>query len=90
MDKIPLQIPITVEVNATDLKRLEVLMRALGPKGKWELDGDEILAFAQVRHWVVDLRDRVKSAITGLNIVPTIVEAPEPEPEKPKRKKSNA
>jgi len=54
--------PKTIEVTATDLTRIKVVLSSL-KRGKWELEGEEILAFAQGFGWVAELQGRVKAAL---------------------------
>jgi len=50
-----------IEVTDVDSARVGVLMTAL-KRGKWELEGEEILAFAQVFSWAAELQGRLKAA----------------------------
>jgi hypothetical protein len=47
-----------MEVTKTDLARLETVMKIL-KRGKYELEGEEVLAFAQAFHWVSATFDKI-------------------------------
>ncbi len=51
-----------LELTKTDLARLDNVRKAL-LKGKYELEGDEVLAFAQSFHWLNAHYERVKAAL---------------------------
>jgi hypothetical protein len=71
-----------IEVGEVDLRRLNVILTAM-KKGKWELEGEEVLAFAQCFHWAAELQGKIKTALVPAPIVV------EPEPTA-KKKKPNA
>lgn len=48
----------TIIVTAVDLKRLNVILSAL-KKGRWELEGEEVLAFAQAFSWAAETHDKI-------------------------------
>jgi len=50
-----------ITITDTDKTRAMVLLTAL-KKGTWTLEGEEILAFAQVFHWVAELKARLENA----------------------------
>ena len=50
-----------MEILETDMARVTTLLSAL-KRGKWELEGDEVLAFAQVFAWASELKNRLKAA----------------------------
>lgn len=62
-----------MEVTKTDLARAEVVMKAL-KRGKYDLEGEEVLAFAQAFHWVAELFGRIKTSLD----TPPPVALPEP------------
>lgn len=61
--------PKTVEIAETDSIRLSNLLAFL-KRGKCELQGEEVLAFAQSWHWAIGHLAKVKESLA----------APEPEP----------
>jgi hypothetical protein len=74
-----------LEFTKVDLARAETVMKAL-KRGKYELEGDEVLAFAQAFAWISVVFDRIKADLETPVELPK-VEAPEP---KPKGKKKDA
>ncbi len=68
-----------MEFTKTDLARLETVMKIL-KRGKYDLEGEEVLAFAQAFHWVSATFDRIKEHL----MTPP---APPPAPAKTKAKK---
>lgn len=50
------------EFTKTDLARCETVMKAL-KRGKYELEGDEILAFAQAFAWLSAQFERIRSEV---------------------------
>jgi hypothetical protein len=54
----------TIEITDVDSKRVTTLLSMLG-RGKWELEGTEILAFAQVQHWVIELSQKMKLSLVA-------------------------
>ena len=53
---------VTIAVAATDLTRLKVILSAM-KKGKWELEGEEVLAFAQAFGWAAEVHERISIAL---------------------------
>ena len=53
-----------MEVTATDAARLKVLLTAL-KRGKYDLEGEEVLAFAQMFHWASELAVRISTALVS-------------------------
>lgn len=66
-----------MEVNKTDLTRCQTALAAL-KRGKYELDGVELMAVAQAITWLSTLHDKMK---TEIETPP----APPPEEPAPKR-----
>lgn len=62
---------LTVAVTAVDQSRAKTLLATIR-RGKWELEGEEILAFAQAIHWFCDLDKRIGLAL----LAPAPVAAP--------------
>jgi hypothetical protein len=66
----------TIEVSATDVTRLKVILAAM-KKGKWELEGEEVLAFAQGFSWAAEMHEKIKKALEPVNkIEPVKTEEP--------------
>lgn len=61
-----------MEFTKTDLVRLETVLKMVR-RGKYELEGEEVLAFAQAYAWGTGMMDRIKVAL----------EAPPPPAAKP-------
>jgi len=72
-----------IEFTKTDLARMDTVMKAL-KRGKYELEGEEVLAFAQAFAWVSVTFDRIKSAMEA----PPPVVTPNIFPELKKRRKT--
>ena len=70
-----------MQFTKTDLARLEQLLKALR-RGKYELEGEEVLAFAQCFAWASTLHEAIKDSLTPK---PPVVSAPPPV-EEPKLK----
>jgi hypothetical protein len=51
-----------LEFTKTDLARCETVIKAL-KRGKYELEGDEVLAFAQAFSWLSNTFDRIHADI---------------------------
>lgn len=49
-----------LEFSKLDLARLETVMKAL-KRGKYELEGDEVLAFAQAFAYLSSLYEKIKT-----------------------------
>ena len=60
----------TITVSDTDLKRLKVILAAL-KKGKWELEGEEVLAFAQAFSWAAETHDKVMASLQPKKVEPS-------------------
>lgn len=69
------------------LIRIKNLLSMLG-RGKWELQGDEILAFAQAIEFVLDLEKEMKSPPQPIEVKEPIKE--QKAVKKPKKEKVNA
>jgi hypothetical protein len=52
-----------LEFTKTDLARCETVMKAL-KRGKYELEGDEVLAFAQAFAWLSQTFDRISTDLS--------------------------
>lgn len=72
-----------MEFTKTDLARLETVMKIL-KRGKYELEGEEVLAFAQAFHWVSATFDKIREHLTT---PPPVVKPAPLEPKKEKVKK---
>lgn len=70
-----------MEVTKTDLIRATVVLTALR-RGKYDMQGDEVLAFAQAFTWLTELHDRVK-----LSLEPPAAPAPVAPPPTPIKKR---
>lgn len=64
-----------MEVTKTDLVRATVALTALR-RGKYELQGDEVLAFSQAFNWLTELHDRVKLALEVPPPAPAVAAVP--------------
>ncbi|TXH10648.1 MAG: hypothetical protein E6R04_04765 [Spirochaetes bacterium] len=53
-----------LEVTKTDLVRCETVLKALR-RGKYELEGEEVLAFAQAFGWLADHAEKIKAALAA-------------------------
>lgn len=73
-----------LEFTKSDLARLDTTMKAL-KRGKYELEGEEVLAFAQAFAYVSDLFDRIKADIEN-PVTPPIEMTYETKPEKKAKK----
>lgn len=51
-----------LEFTKTDLARCDTVLKAL-KRGKYELEGEEVLAFAQSFGWLATLFERMKADI---------------------------
>jgi hypothetical protein len=51
-----------IPVSQLDAARLKTVLSAL-KRGKWELEGEEVLAFAQAFAWASDLSEAIKKAL---------------------------
>lgn len=52
-----------LQVTATDIARIKTVLSAL-KRGKWtELEGEEILAFAQAFGWTAQLASRLEASL---------------------------
>jgi hypothetical protein len=65
----------SIQVTQTDIARLKVIMSAMR-KGKWELEGDEVLAFAQGFAWTSDMNDRINAALNPVNKIDPVKTEP--------------
>jgi hypothetical protein len=75
-----------MQFTKTDLARLEQLLKALR-RGKYDLEGEEVLAFAQCFHWAGALFDAMKESLAPKPPVvtaPPPADKPQPKPKKPK------
>jgi hypothetical protein len=52
----------TIQVSATDIARLKIILSAM-KKGKWELEGEEVLAFAQGFNWLAETHEKINAAL---------------------------
>lgn len=75
-----------IEFNKVDLARLENVIKAL-KRGKYELEGDEILAFAQSFAWLSSLFDKMQADIAKPKVEPEPIKEPEPKTTEKKSKK---
>ncbi len=64
-----------LEVTKTDLVRCDTVLKALR-RGKYELEGEEVLAFAQAFGWLADHHEKIKAALAPKESTP----APETQP----------
>jgi hypothetical protein len=62
----------SIPISPTDVTRIKVIISAMR-KGKWELEGDEILAFAQGFAWASEMHERIS---LGLQQKPEEKQAP--------------
>jgi hypothetical protein len=75
-----------IEFNKVDLARLETVMKAL-KRGKYELEGDEVLAFSQSFAWLSSLFDKIQADILKPKIEQDSIKEPEPKANEKKTKK---
>ena len=68
-----------IEVNKTDLIRLENLMKII-KRGKFELEGEEILGMAQVITWLSLKYTEVEKALQPPPALPPVGEVVQPPP----------
>ena len=71
-----------MQFTKTDLARLEQLLKVFR-RGKYELEGEEVLAFAQCFHWAGALCETVKESL----VPKPVVTEPIPSKAKPKKAK---
>ncbi len=64
-----------LDFTKTDLARAETVIKAL-KRGKYELEGEEVLAFAQAFAWISVVFDRIKADLET-PVVPPVVESQE-------------
>ncbi len=64
----------TIEVAEVDLTRMKIVLTALR-NGKWVLEGQEVLAFAQGFQWLTELHGRVKAGLDAPE-TPAVTEGP--------------
>lgn len=77
-----------LEFSEIDLARLDILMKAL-KRGKYELEGEEILAFGQAFVWVATTHERIKSHLIEMknNVRDELkIESEKQEPQKKSKK----
>lgn len=58
-----------LEVTKVDLARADVLLKSLKRCKVSDLEGEEILAFAQSWHWLVTIFDRIKEDLKASDLV---------------------
>lgn len=73
-----------MEVTKTDLARADTILRCIR-RGQYDLEGEEVLAFAQAYSWMADLLGRMKASLEMPPPAPLPVEQPKAEiADKPK------
>lgn len=75
-----------IEFTKVDLARLENVIKAV-KRGKYELEGEEILAFAQSFAWLSALFDKIQSDISQPKIAHESTNEPEKKTIEKKSKK---
>lgn len=76
-----------MEVTKVDLMRADTILRVIR-RGQFDLEGEEVLAFAQAYHWQAELVGRIKKELETPPPAPTPIEQPKPEiADKPKLRK---
>lgn len=60
-----------MEVSKVDLARCETIIKAL-KRGKYELEGEEVLAFAQCFAWLGALHERIKTTLDTASATPVV------------------
>lgn len=84
-----MQATTNVQVSKVDLHRLENVARAL-KRGKYDLDGEEVLAFAQAMSWVGEMIGRVDKALKDMQAASEVKSDAPQIPRKPRRQQAAA
>lgn len=71
-----------MDVTKVDAAICDTVVKAL-KRGKYELEGDEILAFAQAFAWVAELKARIENAVAAQKAAPAAAIAPPAAPAPP-------